>query len=83
MPSQTFIVVAAAANWLVAWQQCDMLLLCGSDSNPCNRRTVTVSVAVAVAAGICHLLQLGMQHGMLLRLLVAVVVVATAMRVCK
>lgn len=33
-------------------------------------------MSVSVAAGICHLLQLGMQHGMLLRLLVAVVVVA-------
>lgn len=49
-------------------------------SNPCNRRAVTV--CVSVAAGICHLLQLGMQHGMLLRLLVAAVVVE-AMRVCK
>lgn len=32
-------------------------------------------MSVAVAAGICHLLQLGMQHGMLLRLLVAAAVV--------
>lgn len=32
-------------------------------------------MSVSVAAGICHLLQLGMQHGMLLRLLVAVAAV--------
>lgn len=38
-------------------------------------------MSVSVAAGICHLLQLGMQHGMLLRLLVAVVVVNAGVQI--